>query len=223
MNSTPKLTNKYNHYSQMLKLVQFLLSYANPNSGAEMSQESLEAYRENIQAFFFDPDNDHYLKNHAAYDIVGGMAIHGMYMSKKRLSPDSFGKVSSAKEHPCKLLALAAEVLFDAMFQQVGNGHIALFSMFTEKRYGETAMKLEENPQEVYADLMRYAAEYDGHLFSHIIMHTLLKMGADNILKYDNYDSQEVYILTEYVPVSVLLRKGGHRLRRYLAENSLSL
>ena len=220
MNSAYKASDKYD---QMMRHMLFLTSYSNPNSGAEMSQESLDKYREDLYSFFMSSDNEHYLKNYAAYDIISRTSIHGLYVGHKRLTKDSFGKVSSAKEHPCKLVALAAESLFDSMMQSIGNCQIAFFSIFTEKGFGETAMKLEEKPQDVYADLLRHAAEYDGHLFSHIIMHTLLRVGVDNILKYDEYGAQEVYMLGEYVPENILLRKGGNRLRRHLAENSLAL
>lgn len=220
MNSTTTVKDKYN---QMIQHMLFLTPYANPNSGAEMGKESLEEFQKGLDAYFLNSDNEHYLKQHAAYDLISGTTLHGMFISNKRLSTDSFGKISAAKEHPYKLVSIAAESLFDCILQQVGNGHIALFSMFTDKQYGETAMKLDEAPQEVYADLMRHAGEYDGHLLSHIIMHTLLKQGVDNILKHDNYGSMEVYMLSQYVPESVLLRKGGHRLRRHIAENGLSL
>ena len=208
---------------QMMRLLIHLTPYASPTSGAELNSDSLDEYREMIESFFFDPKNEYYLTNHAAYDLMGALDINEIFRYNKRITPDSFGDISRAKEHPLKLLSQALDLIFDAILETVPSSRVVFFSQFLNKSYGEIAMGLEDEPGDIYRLIAGRSHDYDGYVMSHIMMHMLMKSGEDELLRHDQYGPNAVAMLKQYIPESKLLKHGGPKMRRYLCENDLSL
>ena len=204
-------------FLQLNSLCRFLTNYSDGRPDQKLSDEDLADFRMSLGDFFYSPVNAEYLQKYASHDMLVDINFDELFNNVE-------GPMRRKSNYElCENVKKAANLLIDVILEKVENGNAVLVAMMARFRFGYVNLHLKHDPGVMYNRMAIEAEKNKSPLYGHMISHTLLKQGVENILKCNHYTADAVAHLAKHIPQRDMIRLGSPSIKRHLISNDLSL